>query len=124
MSTKAIRCKETGEVFPSVAAVAAHLHVVASTVSSHLRGRILSAGGCHLEYVNPEDDEGRKTRGDSGANICFDCQNAVPSKKRGTGCPWSRAFKPVPGWTATPCVIDRGGIETYRITACPQFKEG
>ena len=59
------------------------------------------------------------------ANICFDCTNAVPDDN-GHGCPWSRKFEPVPGWTAEPTVLNPGGrydrTETYRITACPLFE--
>lgn len=65
-----------------------------------------------------------------GANICFDCDRACG------GCSWSALdpvtgkpqFKPVPGWTATPVVLNEShnGYEykyaTYQITACPQFK--
>ena len=57
-------------------------------------------------------------------NICFDCKNAVPDK-RGHGCPWSRKFEPVPGWTAEPVILNQGSryteTETFRITACPLF---
>lgn len=56
------------------------------------------------------------------SNICFDCQNAV------CGCSWSRDFTPVPGWTAEKTVIRQiyvkgyeQDVETYHITACPQF---
>lgn len=62
-------------------------------------------------------------------NICFDCENALG------GCSWSALdpvtgkpqFKPVPGWTATPVVLqEKNGSyqykwDTYSITACPQF---
>lgn len=55
-------------------------------------------------------------------NICFDCQNAV------CGCSWSRDFTPVPGWTAEKTYVMQcyvpgyeSQIETYHITACPQF---
>lgn len=62
-------------------------------------------------------------------NICFDCENAL------CGCSWSALdpvtgkpqFKPVPGWTAEPVVIqEKNGSyrykwDTYCITACPQF---
>lgn len=78
-------------------------------------------------------DEEKPTCDDSKfrkrANICFDCENALG------GCSWSALdpvtgrpqFKPVPGWTAEPAVLDEshGGYtykyETYRVTACPQF---
>lgn len=57
-------------------------------------------------------------------NICFDCKNAVPDKE-GHGCPWSRKFEPVPGWTAEPVKVGVGkcAADTYCITACPMFEE-
>lgn len=63
-------------------------------------------------------------------NICFNCQNACG------GCSWSELdpdtrkprFEPVPGWTAKPVLLHVATskkkpiiIETYRVTACPQF---
>ena len=69
----------------------------------------------------------------SNANICIDCKNAIG------GCSWSEvnpetgktAFIPVPGWTAKKSTIGdtrwKGKtriIETYHITACPQFVRG
>lgn len=57
--------------------------------------------------------------------LCWDCDNACG------GCEWSRSFRPVPGWTATPVRrIQSYGkkgykvIDTYRITACPKFTKG
>ena len=65
-------------------------------------------------------------------NICIDCQKACG------GCSWSEIdpeterprFEPVPGWTARKVVLNTGFdgrsnrkvfVETYHITACPQF---
>lgn len=56
-------------------------------------------------------------------NICFDCKNSVPDD-RGHGCPWSRKFEPVEGWTAKKvkqCIGNGKYDETYHITACPMF---
>lgn len=57
-------------------------------------------------------------------NICFDCKNAVPDEE-GHGCPWSRKFEPVPGWTAKKVILNPGRkydqTETYCITECPLF---
>lgn len=75
---------------------------------------------------NPPVDASKYTK---QANICFDCENAMG------GCSWSALdpvtgkpqFKPVPGWTATPAVLQaKNGSyqykwDTYSITACPQF---
>lgn len=67
------------------------------------------------------------------ANICFDCAKACG------GCSWSAVaadgktllYKPVEGWTATPTKMivrkdngDTQEIETYHITACPEFVRG
>lgn len=71
-----------------------------------------------------QDSTGEKT------NICVNCQNACG------GCSWSEIdpdtkkprFEPVPGWTAKPVLLHIGHyrgkkalVETYSITACPQF---
>lgn len=63
-----------------------------------------------------------------GASICFDCQNACgrcewPAIDQKTGKP---GFKPVPGWTAEPSIIRTSGrkpAESFRVTACPKFKQ-
>lgn len=66
------------------------------------------------------------------ANICFDCVHSVPDS-RGHGCPWSERFEPVPGWTAEPTKLlvsttkhkrsYQYFADTYRVIACPRFKE-
>lgn len=63
-------------------------------------------------------------------NLCGDCINAVPDC-RGHGCPWSREFKPVPGWDATPVKLKHAVVggkpyfgESFDIKSCPLFKEG
>lgn len=53
-------------------------------------------------------------------NICFNCIHAAPDRK-GHGCPWSRRFEPVPGWTAKPVKGVSNGCDTYEITDCPMF---
>ena len=69
----------------------------------------------------------------SNANICIDCKRALG------GCSWSEIdidtkkvrFEPIPGWTAKKSSIGnqqvgkhKRRIETYHITACPQFVRG
>lgn len=59
------------------------------------------------------------------ANLCFDCLNSVPDS-RGHGCPWSRNFEPVSGWTAKRTRkagngIAGGVLESYAVTKCPLF---
>ena len=56
------------------------------------------------------------------SQLCWDCAKACG------GCEWSRSFRPVPGWSASPSRrIQNYGetgfkvIDTYRITACPKF---
>ena len=63
-----------------------------------------------------------KSKFDHKANICFDCQNAVPNGED-RGCPWSERFEPVPGWTAELAVTNPhwNPSLTYEITACPLF---
>ena len=67
----------------------------------------------------------------SRANICFDCQKACGD------CSWSELdpatkkprFEPIPGWTAEKVMLNVGThgvhkkaiVETYHITACPEF---
>ena len=66
-------------------------------------------------------------------NICMECAKACG------GCSWTavaedgktRLWKPVDGWTATPVKINvraEGGkvreIDSYHITACPEFERG
>lgn len=57
--------------------------------------------------------------GGKANELCFHCDNACG------GCNWSRAFRPVPGWTAEPTLLrtDRraGTCSSYHITACPEF---
>lgn len=50
-------------------------------------------------------------------DLCFRCDNACG------GCSWSKDFTPVEGWTAekTKIWIGRTTIDSYRITACPEF---
>ena len=66
-------------------------------------------------------------------NICMECAKACG------GCSWTAVaadgktllWKPVEGWTATPVKINvkaEGGkvreIDSYHITACPEFEMG
>ena len=51
--------------------------------------------------------------------LCFTCQNAVPSKRKRLGCPWSLNFEPVPGWEAMPS--EKHGKPTYCVVKCPQY---
>ena len=59
--------------------------------------------------------------------LCWRCVNAVPDPETGAGCPWSRRFEPVEGWTAFPRRYDEStgnhGV-SYQVTACPSYAEG
>lgn len=58
-------------------------------------------------------------------SLCWCCQNAVPSKEKGTGCPWSERFAPVDGWCAFRNVIDNGEgrfTESYCVKSCPLYR--
>lgn len=57
-------------------------------------------------------------------SLCWDCANAVPDR-RGHGCPWSRAGKPVDGWDAVPMGrMQQTGdlVDTYLVKTCPMFR--
>lgn len=50
--------------------------------------------------------------------LCWNCKNACGN------CSWSRNFKPIEGWIATPSIIkdyEYGDIESYDIKMCPEF---
>lgn len=58
-------------------------------------------------------------------SICGECQQKIGA------CSWSREFKPVPGWTATPtkvlmqsCISGRtkkSYADSYDVTDCPLY---
>lgn len=52
--------------------------------------------------------------------LCWSCQNAVPSLDGRRGCEWSMDLRPVPGWTAEMVTKTSFG-STWRITACPKY---
>lgn len=62
-------------------------------------------------------------------SLCWDCAHAVPDN-RGHGCPWSRSFKPVGGWTATEGHYysmkngERVANVMYCVKSCPLFERG
>ena len=62
--------------------------------------------------------------------LCWGCVHAVPNPAAGTGCNWSKWFKPVDGWTAKPTVLyacNHGASYTdksFSITKCPQYEKG
>ena len=53
--------------------------------------------------------------------ICWNCGNYAG------GCEWADKFEPVPGWDATPTIVDSGAeryAKSYCIRECPKFTEG
>ena len=73
---------------------------------------------------------GQKCGRPSTMSLCWFCRNAVPSPETGTGCSWSsRTHTPVEGWEAERrdlkmCYKGYRLIESYRVLACPEFREG
>lgn len=53
------------------------------------------------------------------AQLCWGCENAVPTEDGRRGCEWSRDLRPVPGWTAKMVPNKLGG--TWSITECPKY---
>lgn len=66
--------------------------------------------------------------------LCWECKNAVPNEMDGTGCSWSKEFKPVKGWDAKKTAIHineqcgtkyKGGeIPSFLVRQCPCFVQG
>lgn len=56
----------------------------------------------------------------STAQLCWSCQNAVPTEDGRRGCEWSLDFRPVPGWTAER--VGKSVIgKTWSVKACPKY---
>ena len=54
------------------------------------------------------------------STLCWKCANACG------GCDWSREFKPVDGWEATPTKVYQNVnqyIDSYIVNKCPEFYE-
>ena len=58
-----------------------------------------------------QKEESRKTQ------LCWSCKNACG------GCSWSREFKPIKGWNATPTKLlgDDRYIDSFKIVECPEY---
>ena len=56
-------------------------------------------------------------------SLCWRCENCVPNKEGTKGCSWSRYFRPVKGWDATPIPQSYKTIPgtSYRVNKCPEF---
>lgn len=69
------------------------------------------------------------SRGANQTQLCWFCQNAIPTRDGRRGCSWSTKFEPVPGWDAEETVLyqEANGrqmaLNSYRIISCPQFVE-
>ena len=86
---------------------------------------------CDRCYKRQKNYEKRIAKGHSDfqrrETLCWKCQNAVPDKKKGTGCSWSISLKPVEGWTAQAVQIklyENKTSPSFIVIACPMFKEG
>lgn len=54
------------------------------------------------------------------SSICWDCAKACRK------CPWSKDFKPVPGWDATPTkvyVVEGKYDDSFIVNSCPLFEK-
>ena len=51
-------------------------------------------------------------------SLCWWCENCVPNKEGTKGCSWSRYFRPVKGWDATPTV------QSYKHKTIPEHPTG
>ena len=70
--------------------------------------------------------------GKNCATLCWNCINAVPNDEKGTGCAWSKFFKPVKGWDAKKTIVHANETSTkkygkeipsYLVYQCPCFAE-
>lgn len=74
--------------------------------------------------VKPVRKKARKERAPTkkaDEQLCWTCVKATGK------CSWSdRSFTPVQGWTAAKVVRETkaGRVETYKITACPEYVKG
>lgn len=99
-----------------------------------VRGASMTSGitqscGCY-QIEKAKERASKVLLKENRTNICIDCQKACG------GCSWSEIdpatkkirFEPVPGWTAKKVRLNSGImggkrriLETYHITACPEF---
>ena len=59
-------------------------------------------------------------------SICWFCANALPDRRKGTGCEWSYSKQPVPGWEADETEIKMmagKASPSYRVKKCPKYKK-
>ena len=74
---------------------------------------------CEVCYERSQRSIERKAKGKKGCEakqhqtLCWSCDNAVPYE--GKGCSWSRALKPVEGWTA------KKNGNSYYVKKCPLY---
>ncbi len=94
-----------------------------------IRKTVARMGKSTRDYPAPATPRTGHIMTAKAGTLCWDCANAVPSRKCGTGCSWSRRFEPVEGWTAERCWFKVNGgrgtvADTYTVKACPQFIKG
>lgn len=85
---------------------------------------------CDRCYKRQKNYEARIEKGhkdfEKKETLCWRCKNAVPDKKKGTGCSWSKSFEPVEGWDAKEVQIklyEGKSCTSYIVKKCPMFKE-
>ena len=77
---------------------------------------------------------GREEPKSHNQTLCWTCKNATANtrdisdigKPGVKGCPWSIAFRPVPGWEATPTIkyCSHTPYASYDIQKCPMWERG
>lgn len=104
-----------------------HYHTSAYSIKRAIAWKGLSA----CDFPAPIKPRAERRKAPNRSTLCWECANAVPNPKLGTGCSWSidERFIPVEGWVASKyCfkVNDGAGrvTDTYTVHACPQFVKG
>lgn len=91
---------------------------------AYIRACIKNGSNCYDKKMNGYDilSISQKKKPYNGKmQPCCTCVNATG------GCEWADRFEPVPGWKATPTVLDCGAervIKSYAIDECPKYRKG
>lgn len=101
------------------------------TSADSIKRAIAFVGLSACDFPAPTKPRLERRKAPNGSTLCWECANAVPNPKLGTGCSWSigERFIPVEGWVASKyCFKVNDGVgtvtETYTVHACPQFVKG
>lgn len=79
-----------------------------------------AAARSHRGRVSPPVGDGGGRGRTPQMQLCWSCQNAIPSENGQRGCEWSRELRPVPGWTAELVQKAVMGL-TWSVTQCPKY---